>query len=383
MLEDLRRELADLETRNRLRRLRTISERHGPFVKIEGRWLLNLASNDYLGLSAGLEPEEVFEILREFGAGAGASRLLSGNHLYYEILEETLQALYGRPALVFANGYLANLGVLSGLLGRRDVVFADKLIHASLIDGLRLSGASFYRYPHLDLEALEDLLMKHRSRFRRAVILTESVFSMDGDFPDLGTLVALKKRYEAFLMVDEAHAVGVFGKRGLGLSEEEGLLKEIDLLIGTFGKALGSYGAFVITHEEVRDFLVSRARSFIFTTALPPVVVAASLRGLKRAVGMERERHKLRKISRKLRGELRLSRGGLQDEVPIVPVIIGEDRKALEVSRRLSEAGFFVPAIRPPTVPEGTARLRLSLSASMDWSHLEPLIGTLRSLGCV
>ena len=225
MLEDLRRELAGLETRNRLRTLRTISKRRGPFVKIEGRWLLNLASNDYLGLSAGLEPEEVFEILREFGAGAGASRLLSGNHLYYEILEETLHALYGRPALVFASGYLANLGVLSGLLGRRDVVFADKLIHASLIDGLRLSGASFYRYPHLDLETLEDLLRKHRSRFRRAVILTESVFSMDGDFPDLGTVVALKKRYEAFLMVDEAHAVGVFGKRGLGLSEEEGLLK--------------------------------------------------------------------------------------------------------------------------------------------------------------
>ncbi|OAQ21107.1 aminotransferase class I/II-fold pyridoxal phosphate-dependent enzyme [Thermosulfurimonas dismutans] len=382
MLEDIRRELAGLEDKGRLRTLRTISERRGPFVEIEGRRLLNLASNDYLGLSVGLEPDKILEILREFGTGAGASRLLSGNHLYYEILEETLRSLYGRPALVFASGYLANLGVLSGLLGRRDVVFADKLIHASLIDGLRLSGATFYRYPHLNLELLEDLLKEHRSRFRRAVILTESVFSMDGDFPDLRTLVALKKRYEAFLMVDEAHAVGVFGKRGLGLSEEEGLLEEIDVLIGTFGKALGSYGAFVVTHEEIRRLLISRARSFIFTTALPPVVVAASLSGLRRAVDMERERRKLRELSRKLRRELRLSRGGLQDEVPIVPVIIGEDRKALEVSKRLFEAGFFAPAIRPPTVPEGTARLRLSLSASMDWSHLEPLIGTLRSLAC-
>ena len=383
MNEEIRRELEELERKGRRRRLRTVEARRGPWVRVSGRWLLNLSSNDYLGFSA--EPPEIStleEILERFGLGAGAARLLSGNHALYAELEEELARLYGRPALIFSSGYLANLGVLSGLCGRRDAIFSDKLVHASLIDGMRLSGAAFYRYPHLDLEALEGLLKKYRGKHRRAVILTESVFSMDGDFPDLSALSELSARYEALLVVDEAHAVGVFGERGLGLSEELGVLSRVDVLIGTFGKALGSYGAFVVAREEIRELLVNRARSFIFTTALPAVVVAGALAGLKRAVAAVDRRGRVRKLSRFLRGALGLPAEGLSSEVPIVPVILGEDRRALSVSERLYEAGFLAPAIRPPTVPEGTARLRLSLSATMEEHDLLRLADHLKDEIC-
>lgn len=383
MNEEIRRELEELERKGRLRRLRTVEARRGPWVRVSGRWLLNLSSNDYLGFSA--EPPEISaltEILERFGLGAGAARLLSGNHALYAELEEELARLYRRPALIFSSGYLANLGVLSGLCGRRDAIFSDKLVHASLIDGMRLSGAAFYRYPHLDLEALEGLLKKHRGKHRRAVILTESVFSMDGDFPDLSALSELSARYEALLVVDEAHAVGVFGEKGLGLSEELGVLSRVDVLVGTFGKALGSYGAFVVAREEIRELLVNRARSFIFTTALPAVVVAGALAGLKRAVAAGDRRKRVRGLSRFLREALGLPSQGLSSEVPIVPVILGEDRKALSVSERLYEAGFLAPAIRPPTVPEGTARLRLSLSATMKEQDLLRLAEHLRDEIC-
>ncbi len=383
MNEEIRRELEELERKGRLRRLRTVEARRGPWVRVSGRWLLNLSSNDYLGFSA--EPPEISaltEILERFGLGAGAARLLSGNHALYAELEEELARLYRRPALIFSSGYLANLGVLSGLCGRRDAIFSDKLVHASLIDGMRLSGAAFYRYPHLDLEALEGLLKKHRGKHRRAVILTESVFSMDGDFPDLSALSEFSARYEALLVVDEAHAVGVFGEKGLGLCEELGVLSRVDVLVGTFGKALGSYGAFVVAREEIRELLVNRARSFIFTTALPAVVVAGALAGLKRAVAAGDRRERVRGLSRFLREALRLPSQGLSSEVPIVPVILGEDRKALSVSERLYEAGFLAPAIRPPTVPEGTARLRLSLSTTMKEQDLLRLAEHLRDEIC-
>ena len=383
MNEEIRRELEELERKGRRRRLRTVEARRGPWVRVSGRWLLNLSSNDYLGFSA--EPPEISaltEILERFGLGAGAARLLSGNHALYAELEEELARLYRRPALIFSSGYLANLGVLSGLCGRGDAIFSDKLVHASLIDGMRLSGAAFYRYPHLDLEALEGLLKKHRGKHRRAVILTESVFSMDGDFPDLSALSELSARYEALLVVDEAHAVGVFGEKGLGLCEELGVLSRVDVLVGTFGKALGSYGAFVVAREEIRELLVNRARSFIFTTALPAVVVAGALAGLKRAVAAGDRRKRVRGLSRFLREALGLPSQGLSSEVPIVPVILGEDRKALSVSERLYEAGFLAPAIRPPTVPEGTARLRLSLSATMKEQDLLRLAEHLRDEIC-
>ncbi|NPA49189.1 MAG: 8-amino-7-oxononanoate synthase [Thermodesulfobacteria bacterium] len=353
------------------RELPPLERREGPYVYLAGRRLLNLSSNDYLGLSTRMALEDLLPLLSEEAFGAGAARLLSGNHALYEQVETRLEELYGRPALVFNSGYLANLGIISALCGRHDAIFADKLVHASIIDGARLSGARLFRFPHQDYEALERLLAKKRPSFRRALIVTESVFSMDGDKVDLKMLLTLKERYGAFLFLDEAHAVGVLGERGLGLAEEEGLGEKVDLLLGTCGKALGSYGAFVVVSKRVlKDYLVNKARSFVFTTALPPVVLAATSLALKLVPGMRGERRHLRELSSFLRQELSLPPG----DTPIVPVIVGEAEKALSLSRRLRERGFYVPAIRPPTVPENTARIRISLTALHTRQDLAPLI---------
>ncbi len=381
MIIDLAKELEKLSAKGERRRLFEVEERQGPRIRVKGRWYLNLSSNDYLGLAAKVPWDELWREIEVLGFGSGASRLMSGNHRLYGILEERLAALYGRSALVFGSGFLANVGIISSLVGRKDVIFADKLVHASLIDGMRLSGAEFFRYPHQDLVTLARLLSQKRNHYRRALIVTESVFSMDGDLTDLRTLVELKKNYEALLLVDEAHAIGVFGDQGLGLSEELGLLKEIDILIGTFGKALGSYGAFVITSKELREYLINRARSFIFTTALPAVVVAASLWGLSKAVSMKKERKYLRELSRRLRKELKKGPftilGDTDSGSPIVPVVVGENEKALALAEGLKALGYWVTPVRPPTVPRGTARLRLSLSAEMTWDDLAPLVNYL------
>ncbi len=385
MITDLVKELERFSARGERRRLFEVEERRGPRIRVKGRWYLNLSSNDYLGLAAQVPWGELWRETEALGFGSGASRLMSGNHRLYVHLEEKLASLFGRPALVFSSGFLANLGIISSLVGRRDAIFADKLVHASLIDGMRLSGAEFFRYPHQDPETLARLLSQKRSHYRRALIITESVFSMDGDLTDLRTLVELKKSYEALLLVDEAHAIGVFGQQGLGLSEELGLLSEIDILIGTFGKALGSYGAFVITSKELREYLIHRARSFIFTTALPTVVVAASLWGLSKAVFMKNERKHLKGLSRRLREELKKGPftvlGDADSGSPIVPVVVGENEMALALAERLKTLGYWVTPVRPPTVPRGTARLRLSLSSEMTWEDLIPLANHLTGSG--
>ncbi len=370
------RELEDLDAKGLKRRLVLVEKRKGPWIRIGKRWYLNLASNDYLGLAQkGLD----LEADDSLGLGAGASRLLAGNHRWYKELEDTLEDLYNRPALVFGSGYLANTGVVSALVGKQDAVFADKLVHASLIDGIRLSRATLYRFPHHDLDSLAWLLKKKRALHRRALIITESLFSMDGDIPDLPTLIALKEEYKALLLLDEAHAVGVFGPKGLGIAEELGLKAKVDLLVGTFGKALGSYGAFVITNKILQEYLLHRARSFIFSTALPTIVVARSLWGLKRAVMAQKERTHLRHLATKLRKHLRtiglkVPSKGLASQSPIVPVIVGSNQAALKLARDLYQKGFFAPAIRPPTVPPHTARIRLSLTSDMDWDNLAPVI---------
>ena len=368
-------ELCGLKEKGLLRSLPGVERKEGPLVFVKGRPLLNLSSNDYLGLSARLSLQEVLALIPDKNFGAGAARLLSGDHALYAALEERLETLYGRPALIFSSGYLANVGVISSLCGRHDGIFADKLVHASIIDGARLSGARLFRFPHQDYGALEDLLRRERKKLRRALIVSEAVFSMDGDKADLSTLVELKERYEALLLLDEAHAVGVLGDRGLGLAEEEGLIPRVDLILGTCGKALGSYGAFVITEETLKDYLLNRARSFIFTTALPPVVLAATLLSLKLVPEMKEERKHLRTLSAWLREALGLEPG----DTPIVPVIVGENEKALALAERLRKKGFFVPAIRPPTVPPGTARLRLSLSALLSEEDLLPLVEEIKS----
>ncbi len=367
-------ELAEIDLRGEKRRLLSVEARRGPYVKVKGRWYLNLSSNDYLGLASQVPWGQLAEAAHQLGLGAGASRLLSGNHDLYEALESELARLYGRAALVFGSGYMANLGIISALVGRRDVIFADRLIHASLIDGLRLSGATFYRYPHGDMAALERLLREKRPRFRRALIVTESIFSMDGDLADLATLVRLKEAYRAILLVDEAHAIGVRGERGLGLAEELNLIDNIDVLVGTFGKALGAYGAFAIVEEGLKEYLINRARSLVFTTALPAPVVAAALWAVRQLPRLSRQRQHLQELATGLRQALSRGPFPVLGESQIVPVVVGENQKTVELSNRLRQAGFFVLPIRPPTVPRGSARMRLSLSSEMTWKDLANLV---------
>lgn len=350
-------------------------------IAAHGREHLNLAGNDYLGLggSAGLLREfyaglAADDILAKYSLGSGASRLMTGSHTQYQVLEDALARLHGaESALLFNSGWQLNTGILPALALKEDIILADKLCHASLIDSLSLTSARHIRYPHLDYAALDKLLQRHCGQGGTVFIVTESIFSMDGDCADLRLLVNLKEKYGAVLYVDEAHAVGVRGQRGLGLAEEQGVLERIDLLVGTFGKAWGGQGAFIVCRRAVRDVLVNTARSFIFTTALPPVSIHWLNFILPKIMAMHEERKRLCCLAEQLREGLRskgLSTGGTSQ---IVPVLIGEAARAVETAGRLRGHGFWVNAVRPPTVPHGTARLRLSLTADMDWQQIVAL----------
>ena len=355
----------------------------GAKISHGGRKYMNLASNDYLGLACdrelvaafyqGLTPEN---LLDRFGPGSTASRLMTGNHPVNTELEDRLSELYSPcRALIFNSGYHANVGILPALAGKEDLIVADKLCHASLIDGMRLSRATLIRYPHLDYEHLEAILSKKRNRYRQVFIVTESVFSMDGDMADLRQLVELKDAHQAVLYVDEAHSVGLRGLRGRGLAEEQQVLEEIDLLVGTFGKAYGGHGAFVICSQVMCDYLLNTARSFIFTTGLPPISLAWLLFILKRIPGMKQQRRHVQDLSDWLRKAL-ASQGLITGEATnIVPVMIGDADRAVRIAENLREHGFWINAVRPPTVPTGTARLRLSITSAMKQEDLAPLPG--------
>ncbi len=355
----------------------------------QGRAYLNLAGNDYLGLAgnptllqefyAALEQEHLVE---QYGLGSGASRLMTGNHEQYSRLEEGLAHSYHKDkALVFTSGYHINIGLLPALAQKGDLILADKLCHASLIDGMRLSKAKLIRYPHLDYDRLQQLLQKHCSgpsaphgqKKQTVFLVTESIFSMDGDCADLPTLVRLKEQYGAVLYVDEAHSVGVRGHRGLGLAEEQKVIDRIDLLVGTFGKAWGGQGAFVACQETIYNYLVNTARSLIFTTALPPVNIHWLNFVLPIIRKMEKERQQLMELAQQLR--YMLQEAGLQTggESHIVPVMIGNEGQAVAVAEQLRQKGFWVQAVRTPTVPRDTARLRLSLTAALKAEQLATL----------
>ncbi len=355
----------------------------GAKISHGGRQYLNLASNDYLGLAENQDLISTFyqglnrdNLLDRFGPGSTASRLMTGNHPVNMELEDRLAELYCPcRALVFNSGYHANIGILPALAGKEDLIVADKLCHASLIDGMRLSRATVIRYPHLDYERLSSILSKKRNRYQQVFIVTESVFSMDGDMADLGRLVELKEEHRAVLYVDEAHSVGLRGLRGRGLAEEQQILNQIELLVGTFGKAYGGQGAFVICSQVLCDYLLNTARSFIFTTGLPPVSLAWLLFVLEQIPTMEQQRRHVQELSDRLRHALMargLVTGGATN---IVPVMIGDAGEAVRTADRLREHGFWVNAVRPPTVPAGTARLRLSITSAMKQEELAPLPG--------
>lgn len=374
-------QLAQLDQEGLRRRLVPVTHADQGRLAASGRLCLNLSGNDYLGLGGNRELiAELYRqlddrtLLSHFSPGATASRLMTGNSALYARLEAKLAELYGSEScLVFNSGYHGNTGILPCLAGKGDLILADHLCHASLIDGMRLSRAESVRYHHLDYDHLAEMLRQKRQRFRHVFIVSESVFSMDGDTADLHRLISLKKEFKAILYLDEAHAVGVFGPQGLGLAEQEGVLPDIDLLFGTFGKALAGLGGFVACRRVVADALVNRSRSFIYTTGLPPVCLSWLLLVLDRVPAMGMERRRLQELAAGLRldlSRLGLTTGGASQ---IVPVIIGESSTAVRVAKQLQEQGYWVTAIRPPTVPAGTARLRLSLTAAMDPAELAPL----------
>ncbi len=373
--ERIQRELEELHHLGRYRVLPDITARHGIHITVGGQPLLNLSSNDYLGIGDDRELlARYMEELREraYAMTSSSSRLLTGNHPLYDQLERALAALYGREAaLVFNSGYHANIGIIPALCGRHDLVLSDRKNHASIIDGMKIAEAPYQRYRHLDYDHLEELLAGAAGRYRQIFIVTESVFSMDGDLADLSRLVALKEKYGAVLVVDEAHGVGVFGERGLGLCETAGVVQQIDIITGTFGKALASTGAYAVMSTLFREYLVNTMRSFIFTTALPPAILGWSLLTLERQASMSRERQVLLQLASRLRRELVALSLDVPGESHIVPVICGSNALAVALSASLRDAGFLCLPVRPPTVPEKSARIRISLRSTLQWEDLD------------
>ena len=375
----LHEELEELRAKNLYRRLKTIEGIEGVNATIEGKIVLLFCGNDYLGLSQHAEViEAAQEVLNTHGVGAASARLISGTSEWHSLLESRLARFLGKEsALVFSTGYLANLGALSALVHPEDTIILDKLCHASLIDAAQLAGATTRIYPHKNLDYLEKILKGIKSG--RAWIVTDSLFSMDGDLAPLPELVNLKERFGAFLVLDEAHGTGVFGDRGRGVSEHFGVMDKIDVHIGTLSKALGAAGGFVAGEKVLIDYLVNRARPFIFETAPPSAICAAAVKALEI---MEREpglRFKLWENVKRLRSGLKAAGAPLlEGESPIVPVVVGTEERALAAAEFLYRAEFLVPAVRYPTVSHGKARLRITVSAVHAEDEIDDLISAVK-----
>ena len=380
MLE-LEQKLERRRAQNLYRCRQVLESPQGPMVTVGGRRLLAFCSNDYLGLAADPRVVRAFQAGAErYGVGAGASHLVSGHSVAHQRLEEELAAFMGAPrALLFSTGYMANLAVAGALVGRRGSVYEDKLNHASLLDAARLSGAAVKRYRHGDLAQL-------RARLEQGsgdkLILSDGVFSMDGDLAPLPQLAALAREHGARLLVDEAHGLGVLGERGRGSLEALGVAPGPPVVVmGTLGKALGAFGAFVAGEEALVETLIQEGRTYIYTTALPPAVAEAARASLRLVRYEPWRREKLLQLVERFRagaGQLGLALG--ESATPIQPVILGEAGRALAASRHLYEQGLLVTAIRPPTVPAGTARLRITFSASHEPEHVDRLLAALDGL---
>lgn len=365
--------LAQLDAQHLRRTLRTISSGPGPRVRMGGRELIQLCSNDYLGLAADPRLKRAAaDAVATLGCGAGSSRLVSGTLAIHADLEQALAELKMADAsLVFSSGYHANIGVVSALAGPGDTIFSDERNHASLIDGCRLSRATVCVYRHGDVEHLGKLLSAAPAAGQKLVV-TETVFSMDGDIAPLRDLVDLARRWDAWTLVDEAHATGVFGKCGGGVVEELGLAAEVDVQIGTLGKALGSLGAFAAGGRPLVDWLINTARSFIYTTALSPAAVAAARVAVDIVRSEPERRQRLWDHATMIRS--RLADSGFRlgpTRSPILPLLVGDDQRAVDLSAELLKRGVLVPAIRPPTVPPGTSRLRVVPTATHSPDDIE------------
>lgn len=378
LLNHLEDELQHLRGKNNFRTLPRLIHQ-GKEVIVQGRRMLNLSSNDYLGLANDVELRRAFlDMLtpETLQLSSSSSRLLTGNFAAYDELETLLAQLFGtEAALVFNCGYHANTGILPAVCNAQTLILADKLVHASLIDGIRLSAARCIRYRHNDVTQLERLVETYREKYESIIIVTESIFSMDGDEADLPALSALKRKYPNLLLyVDEAHAVGVRGEQGLGCAEEHRCIADIDFLVGTFGKALASAGAYLVCRRVIRDYLINKMRPFIFTTALPPVTVQWTTFILQHRAEWQNRRKHLAVISRQLRNALAEQGYASASTSQIIPMIVGESRAAIACAKELQRKGFYALPVRPPTVPEGTSRIRFSLTAEITEEEIERLI---------
>lgn len=380
---DLRDELARREAAGLYRYRRTVDGPQGPALTVDGRELLTFCSNDYLGLANHPAVVAAFQAAANtYGVGSGAAHLVAGHMRPHHALEEELAAFTGYPrALLFSTGYMANLGAVGGLLGAGDAVFEDRLNHASLLDAGLLSRARFARYAHGDAAALAQDLAA--SKARRRLVATDGVFSMDGDIAPLRALAETCRAHDAVLMVDDAHGLGVIGASGRGSLEVCELgPKEVPILVGTLGKGFGSFGAFVAGDEDLIETLIQQARTYIFTTAMPPAVAEATRASLRLVQEEGWRREKLRALIARFRaGARQLGLPLMDSSTPIQPIVVGDPQRALAMSAALERQGILVSAIRPPTVPEGTARLRVTLSAAHSEAQVDRLLAALEAVG--
>ena len=392
--KELNQRLEDLREQGLRRELRRLDSAQGPRVKIGGQTYLNFSSNDYLGLANHPALKEAaVKAVGKFGAGGGASRLICGSLAPFHELEETLATFKGtEAALTFSTGYAAALGTITAIVGKDDIIIIDKLVHACIVDAAKLSGAKLRIFDHNDLNDVEEIL-RWSSSFRlsgntlkrelqpRVLIITESIFSMDGDAAPLREIVALKEKYDTWLMVDEAHATGLYGKNGRGLAEELGVSDQIEIQMGTLGKALGASGGYICGSRVLIDFLVNRARSFIFSTAPVPAAAAAATAAIQLVQSKTGKLLKERLWTRVT--EFQSAIGNRQSAIPsaIIPIIIGDETKTVEVASNLREQNIFIPAIRYPTVARGAARLRVTLTAAHTSEDVAELVAALKTLG--
>lgn len=367
----MKHKIKELEEKGLLRELKNLKQ-NGVFIEYGGKEYINLSSNDYLGISANKKlQEEFFNTLDKntFIMGALSSRLLTGNNAVTEELESYLSVLYGKECLLFNSGYHANIGILPAITEKGDLIIADKLIHASIIDGIMLCKCEYKRFKHNDYNDLERILEQSKGKYKNTFIVTESIFSMDGDTVDIEKLVELKERFNAKLYIDEAHAFGIAGKQGLGIVHSKNLINKTDFTVCTLGKAVASEGAFVICGSVYKQWLVNKARTLIFTTATPPVNILWSLFIIKKITGMEKEREHLAMLTELLRDKIKDC--GLLGNTHIIPILTGDNDKCIRFARRLQSKGLWVMPIRYPSVPAGQTRVRLSLTAAMTIQQIQ------------
>jgi 8-amino-7-oxononanoate synthase len=376
----LEKDLAQIESLGLRRALKSLDSPQGREIVLNGKRVLNFSSNDYLGLANDARIKRAaVEAIERYGFGAGASRLICGNMTVHDKLEAELAYFKNtQSALVFSSGYMANTGIISALMGRNDIVLCDKLNHASIIDGIVLSRAKLQRYRHSDIQDLEHIL---KTSVGKKLVVTDTVFSMDGDKAPLKEIVDLARRYEAMVMVDEAHAFGILGPHGGGRVEELGLQGQVDIQMGTLSKAAGCSGAYVCGTKILREYLINKSRAFIYTTAMPPALAQAALVALQIIRQDDQLRRQLKDNADYLRDALKaMGFDTMNSSTPIIPILVKDPVRARAFSEHLLKQGIFVQAIRPPTVPVNTARLRLTVTAAHTRGDLDKLLNALRTV---